>query len=142
MKSAVALLLLLLACTIDGSTASDVSPVEKVIQMLEDLQTQVIEEGKAEATTYDKFACFCKDMTDDKTEAIMEGQASVNDLTASLGDLTAKRTELDARIEELNALIEELTQEMKELAEKRAKERAVYEENALDLANALTALEA
>jgi len=45
---------------------NDVSPTQKVVTMLEDLQTQVIMEGKEEAKGYDKFACFCKDMSEEK----------------------------------------------------------------------------
>merc|ERR550514_283388 len=76
--------------------------------MLEDLQTQVIEEGKAEATTYDKFACFCKDMTDEKTDAITTGQTSVDDLTATMNSKTAYRAELDTEIEELDTALKVL----------------------------------
>merc|ERR1719378_228977 len=87
-----------------ASNANAGSPVEKVT-MLEDLQTQVIEEGKAEATTYDKFACFCKDMSDEKTDAITTGQTGVDDLTAVMNEKTAYRAELDTEIEELNTSI-------------------------------------
>ena len=64
-QSNLTLFLVLASLTPWWSVASDVSPVEKVIQMLADMQAQVINEGKAEARTYDKFACFCKEQADD-----------------------------------------------------------------------------
>merc|ERR1719156_521690 len=89
--------LLAVACLTTGSlgASDDVSPVEKVIQMIADLQAQVINEGKAEATTYDKFACFCKDMTNEKTEAIQAGETQKEELTTTIGELSARREELD-----------------------------------------------
>jgi len=48
--------------------------VNKVTTMLEDLKSQVLDEGEAEAATYNKFACFCKDTTKEKTEEIKEGE--------------------------------------------------------------------
>ena len=39
---------------------SKMAAVDKVTSMLEELQQKVVEEGEAEAQTYDKFACFCK----------------------------------------------------------------------------------
>merc|ERR1719262_314625 len=87
-------------------TASDVSPVEKVVTMLEDLQTQVVVEGKAEAKTYDKFACFCKDTTNEKTDSITAGEDKSADLNALIEQLTNDRSELDDDISELNKKID------------------------------------
>jgi len=42
-----------------GTSAVEVSPVEKVITLLEDLKTETEDAGKKEASTYDTFACFC-----------------------------------------------------------------------------------
>ena len=87
----------------------DVSPVEKVVTMLEDLQTQVVVEGKAEAKTYDKFACFCKDMTAEKTDAINTGTDKSADLSALIEQLTNDRSEADDDINELKKKIDEWT---------------------------------
>merc|ERR1719359_1647624 len=107
--------------------ASDVSPVEKVVTMLEDLQTQVVVEGKAEAKTYDKFACFCKDMRAEKTDAINAGTDKSADLSALIEQLTNDRSEADDSINELNKKIDELDKSMKENKEKRAAEKATFD---------------
>jgi len=51
--------------------AAEVSPVEKVVTMLQDLQKQVVLEGMLESKTYDKYACFCKSGSEEKNQAIM-----------------------------------------------------------------------
>merc|ERR1719230_1971221 len=117
------------------------SPVEKVITMLEDLQTQVIEEGKAEASTYDKFACFCKDMTDDKTDAITTGQANVDDLTATMNSKSSQRADIDKEIEDLNTDITTMEEEIKAAKEKRAADRAEYLKNKADVKDGISELE-
>merc|ERR1719408_596683 len=125
-----------------AATGDDVTPVEKVIIMMEDMQTAVVTEGKAEAKTYDKFACFCKDMTNEKTEAIKSGQDAVETLTADIEELTAKREKLDAEIAELLEKIAKVEKEMEVAKAQRAKTLAEYEANAADMTAALTALEA
>merc|ERR1719156_156508 len=101
--------LLAVACLTTGSlgASDDVSPVEKVIQMIADLQAQVINEGKAEATTYDKFACFCKDMTNEKTEAITAGEARKEELDQQIADLTATIADLAKQMDEATKKREE-----------------------------------
>jgi predicted nucleic acid-binding Zn-ribbon protein len=132
---------LLVVSAIAGGVATDVTPLEKVIIMLEDLQTEVVTEGKAEAKTYDKFACFCKDMTKEKTDAIKAGQDEQEALQSAIEELTAKREKLDEKISELEKKIEELTKEMEEAAAERADILAEYQTNTADMKGALTALE-
>merc|ERR1719146_573365 len=110
-----------------AATAADVTPLEKVIIMLEDLQTEVVTEGKAEAKTYDKFACFCKDMTKEKVDAIKAGQDEQEALTSDIEELSARREDLDAKISELEKKIEEIEKEMEEKKAERAKTLKVYE---------------
>jgi len=63
----------------------DVTPVEKVITLIEEMQLKVVTEGKEEAATYDKFACFCKDTAKEKGD-------SITSLTTEQGDLKSKLT--------------------------------------------------
>merc|ERR1719473_1531631 len=121
MRLAVALLCLGLAARGD-----EVSPVEKVITMLEDLQTQVITEGKAEAKTYDKFACFCKDMSEEKTWDIEDAQDMITDLTATINELSADREDLDATIAEQTEIIETKEKAVEKQNAKRKKEHDAF----------------
>jgi len=124
---------LLLCVAVSQANAAVVSPVEKVVTMMEDLQTQVLTEGKAEATTYDKFACFCKDMSNEKNEAITEAQDSISTLTASINQLTSDREDLDSDIAEMNSKIELLEKQMREATANRAEQKATYEKEKAEL---------
>merc|ERR1719473_1793954 len=121
MRLAVALLCLGLAARGD-----EVSPTEKVVTMLEDLQTQVITEGKAEAKTYDKFACFCKDMSEEKTWDIEDAQDMITDLTATINELSADREDYDQTIAEQTETIETKEKAIEKQNEKRRKEHEAF----------------
>merc|ERR1719420_2554893 len=109
--------------------------------MLEDLQTQVVVEGKAEAKTYDKFACFCKDMTNEKTDAISSGDDMVADLTASIEQGTSDRADLDTEITELNQKIDKLDKAMQLAKDKRDGEKATYDALFAELSKGLNDLQ-
>jgi len=49
--------------TAADSSQSGVSPVEKVVELITKLKDEVETEGKSEAKTYSKFACFCQKKT-------------------------------------------------------------------------------
>jgi len=119
----------------------DVTPVEKVVEMIRDLQTQVQEEGTKEATTYDKFACFCKSKTDEKTKAIGEGETAVQELTSTLDSLTSKRGTLDESIQSLNEEIAGYEDQLKEASGLRKDEKGTFETNLMDMTKAISALE-
>merc|ERR1719231_127016 len=72
------------------------TPVESVINLLEKLEKQTMEEGKAEAAGYDKFACFCKEQADEKLYSITKAKEKISMLTAHIENLEAEIAELDA----------------------------------------------
>jgi len=119
----------------------DVTPVEKVIMMIKDLQTKVTEEGHMEATTYDKFACFCKSKTDEKVEAISEGETDADALTTKIQDLQAKRAQLDLDIQALNEEIAEHEEKIAEAKKMRGEEVSTFDTALTDMEKAISALE-
>merc|ERR1719487_1294378 len=108
----------------------DVTPVEKVIMMIKDLQTKVTEEGHMEATTYDKFSCFCKSKTDEKVEAISEGETDADALTTKIQDLQA-----------LNEEIAEHEEKIAEAKKMRGEEVSTFDTALTDMEKAISALE-
>jgi len=119
----------------------DVTPVEKVVMMIKDLQTKVTEEGHMEATTYDKFACFCKSKTDEKVEAITEGETDQDALTTKIQDLQAKRAQLDLDIQALNEEIAGYEEKIAESKKMRGEEVSTFDAALTDMEKAISALE-
>merc|ERR1719152_593430 len=121
--------------------AAEVSPVEKVITLLEDLKTETEEEGKKEASTYDTFACFCKDTTKEKSDAIKEEQDNIDEYAATMEEQTGISNAKAHETKELEELIGKLDKEMTDITARREKEKAKYEATAADLTKANTQLE-
>jgi hypothetical protein len=132
----------LLGCALVAqATRAKVDPVEKVLTMLQDLQTQVNEEGTAEATTYDKFACFCKSKTDEKTGAISDAETAVTSLVADLDTATSTRDTLDKDINDLSEEIRGYETQLKEATALRKEEKNKFAMAYEDMTKAVSALE-
>jgi len=115
--------------------------VNKVITMMSDLQKQVLDEGEKEAASYEKFACFCKDTTTEKTEAITKGTDEQTALVADLGSWSANRDALDASIIAIQKIIKETENAMSKSAKERKATLDIYAANSNDLTGALEALQ-
>merc|ERR1740138_1741324 len=99
----------LVALTLLGAVSAEkVTPVESVINLLERLEKQTMDEGKAEAAGYDKFACFCKEQADEKLYSITKANQKIELLTAEVKSLTADITGLNKEIADLNTEIADL----------------------------------
>lgn len=120
------LVVLWVAAAFSQVAASDSSPLDKVVSMLEDLQTEVLVEGKAEAKTYDKFACFCKDMTEEKHEYIVDNEDWAAELEAEIAGQFTRRGELDKQITEVANVIAGKDKEIKAADDQRAKDHAEF----------------
>jgi hypothetical protein len=118
-----------------------VTPLEKVVTLLKDLQTQVTEDGTKEATTYDTFACFCKSKQDEKSGAIGEAETAVDGLVSDLATFTADRNQLDLDIQGLNADILEYDEQLKTADEMRKEEKNTFALAFEDMTKAVSSLE-
>jgi len=90
----IAVFLTLLMCT-DALTLVNkeegVTPMQKVIKLLNGLQAEVAAEGKKEATTYATFACFCRDETKKVSKSITDGNDKIKQLAADYGVQSSKK---------------------------------------------------
>merc|ERR1719359_1364594 len=118
-----------------------VTPVGKVITLLEDLKKEVETAATTEAGTYDEFACFCKDTTALKSSSVKEGQDNIESLSAEIAEKTAEVETTEAEVEDRKKKDEELHAELAATKDKYAKEEATYEERAADLSKAISSLE-
>merc|ERR1740138_1794182 len=117
-----------------------VTPVEKVIQLLKELQSELEAEAKTEAEAYDKYACFCKEQVDEKQYLIEKSEKKIEELDATITKLAADIAELNDAIAALAKSIAELEAEIKTQAETRAAEHADYLVKEKDTSDAIAAL--
>jgi len=65
-----------------------VSPIDKVLTLLTNMQAELTEDFKSEATAYEKFACFCSDNTKERSHSIKKHSEKITVLSATIADST------------------------------------------------------
>merc|ERR1719421_2474217 len=128
------------ASALQFSELAGVTPMEKVITLLEELKAQVEEEGAAEAATYKELACFCEDNQVTKADEIATNEQNIDRMESELVELKATLDELDASIKSLTEKIGTAEAELKEMTAIRDKEHAIFEAEFADASGAVDAL--
>jgi len=139
--SAVAALVLMAGFALHGAQADSVDPIQKVLQMIGDLQSKIIGEGNDAQKVYDEFSEFCEDRSRSVGFEIKTGKTQVNELTAAIEKETATAASLNAKIEEISAGIATNEADLKAATEIRAKENSAFVAEEKELVEVIGTLE-
>merc|ERR1719247_1040116 len=123
------------------SQAAEANPIEKVIEMISDLQAKVIGEGKDAQRTYDEYAEWCEDRSTNLGFEIKTGKANVAELKATIEQETSTIGELETKIEELSNDIQTNEADLKAATDIREKEAADFSAEEKELTEVLSMLE-
>lgn len=135
--AALALLLLLVA---PGQAAKD-NPVQKVLQLLGELEAKIVKDGEAEQAAYEEFVDWCQNGAKDKEWEIKTAKAEIEELKATISSSGASIEEHTAKIEEVAASISTDEKDLAAATEIREKEHADFAGSEGELVDALDTLD-
>merc|ERR1719327_822593 len=118
-----------------------VTPVQKVIQLLQEMQMKGKAEKKDEAVKFSAYKQFCDDQTAAKTEAIKKANALMEQLVADIQMAESEVKQLAKQIAELDAEIAGYKGDEKAATEVRDKEKEDYKKTHLDYSESVDALQ-
>jgi len=139
MKAAIFLLLALVSAQSAGASA--VTPVQKVIQLMEGMMTKGKEEKHAEQVQFAAYKQFCDDTTVEKTRAIKEAEETIEILKADIQEYTATAAQLTKEIAAHDEDISVWTGDMKAATKVREMEKADYDAMHKDYSESVDALQ-
>merc|ERR1719487_902327 len=99
MKSTVAASVLL-AAVAPSASASEVTPVQKVIKLLENMLVKGKEEKHAEQVQFAAYKQFCDDTTAEKNRSVKEAEEAIEMLKADIQKAVADAEQLAKEISE------------------------------------------
>merc|ERR1719207_332393 len=148
MKSCICLALLAAAFAVADASKSKVTPVQKVVQLLQGMVEEGKKEKKNEQVEFSKYQAWCRDTIKDRKRAISEEEATIEQL---LADIAKYKTDAEKLAEEIavhEADIATWTADIKAATTVRALEKddymasaKNYEESIAALKNAIAVLE-
>eukprot|EP00429_Kryptoperidinium_foliaceum_P067365 CAMPEP_0176062160 /NCGR_PEP_ID=MMETSP0120_2-20121206/30996_1 /TAXON_ID=160619 /ORGANISM="Kryptoperidinium foliaceum, Strain CCMP 1326" /LENGTH=724 /DNA_ID=CAMNT_0017395725 /DNA_START=59 /DNA_END=2233 /DNA_ORIENTATION=- len=117
------------------------SPVERVVNLLQDLKGKLDTDEKVEQKVYDRYACWCEKTTERKAGAISEAQGDLRSYGQTILSLKGKVATLSAEIDELAEGIDANKKAQEMATAVRSKENAAYMAETAEMKQAIAALE-
>eukprot|EP00812_Abedinium_dasypus_P014087 NODE_75_length_2225_cov_331.817972.p1 GENE.NODE_75_length_2225_cov_331.817972~~NODE_75_length_2225_cov_331.817972.p1 ORF type:complete len:705 (+),score=354.41 NODE_75_length_2225_cov_331.817972:3-2117(+) len=139
--SPVSATILLLATATASSLDGGVGPIEKVLQLLADLQGKINAEGAASEKAFTELTALCEERTAVLGNEIKTGKAEAEDLTAGIEHATAAIEGHNTEIEKATTSIATSEKDLKAATEIRAKEEAHFKSAEADTLEVISALE-
>ena len=109
----------LVVCLVLLGTASAVSPVGKVIELLDDLKGKVQNDLAKEGAAMEEYSGWCETEQSDYTYAIKTATSKIADLSAAMADNEAQASAFATQISELGSTIASKETELAEAGEMR-----------------------
>jgi len=131
----------LMAGAMAPAAAEQANPIEKILEMIGDLQAKVISEGKDAQKTYDEYAEWCEDRSKELSFEIKTGKADVEEHTATIEEETSTIGALEAKIEELSSDIQKDEADLNAATKIREKENKDFKAEEAELTEVLDMLE-
>jgi len=122
-------------------TCSAVSPIEKTIQLLGDLQAKIVKEGETEGKLYEEFTDYCHDESKETQFEITTGKSDSERASATVASQAAKIGTAEAKIDELSSTIATNSADLAAATEIRNKDKSDFEKLQADLVETNSMLE-
>merc|ERR1719388_350535 len=119
---------------VDDADFSGVSPINKIIGMLKDMQAQLEKEAEEDAEMFEKMGCWCETNDKEKTKAIADAKQHIEGLTAAIESGTSKVSQLETELDKLAKEIAKQTDVLSQATAIRAKENAEFAADQKDMA--------
>jgi len=133
--------ILMFALLVAPAAATQANPIEKIMEMISDLQAKVIGEGQVAQKEYDEYAEWCEDKSKSLGFEIKTGKSEVEDLTASIVSESATIDALGAKIEDLSNDIKTNEGELADATAIREKENKDFKAEEAELTTVIDMLE-
>jgi len=117
---------LVLGIVMIGSHGAQVTPVQKVLQMMDEIKAKGIKEKEDEEVTFTKFSMWCSNTDKFKEEAIARGAGEIERLTSLIEKLVSDARVLGNQIRALDEKNQADTSEKNAATEIREKEEQEY----------------
>jgi len=129
-------------CALSASTriAASVSPIEKVLQLLAELEAKIIKDGEETQKLYEEFTDYCKGTAKDTQFAIKTGKSAAERFSATAEDAAAEIVELETKIGELSTKTATNSQDLAAATEIRKAEAEDYTASDADLSETIDML--
>merc|ERR1719434_32607 len=79
-----------------------ISPVQKVIQLIDEFAAKVTKEAEEEAKVFEEYAKYCDDEATAKDYAIKDSKEAIEELTATVTDSKAVIESEEAKVSDLS----------------------------------------
>jgi chromosome segregation ATPase len=134
-------MLWLAAALVASVSGVSVTPIQKVLSMMEGMKATAIAAKKEEEVNFSAFTQFCTDTRADKEKAIAEENANIEKFQADIAKATSDIEELTADLAELDEDLARWKTDKKAATDVREKERVDYEATHRDYSDTVDAIE-